>query len=465
MQVGSLRGNYPRFTYNSFASEIDSKQGRLKVRFYFTNKDHSFSPEIDLPYQEGVISREELNNFIFHLGLIEAISYWKATCSPEFKVEAGALDDEQIAWWHDLFINGLGEFFYVNQIDFTQPNFLRITSSSEHSFTSTKKKRKLEGDLVLIGGGKDSVVTVETLKGSHKPRGALLLNPTKAALDTANIAGIENILIARRTIDKHLLEMNKQGYLNGHTPFSAYLAFLGVFMAAVHGYEKIIVSNEQSANEGNVIFHRQSINHQYSKSIKFEKKFRCYVNKYFGPSYYYFSFLRPLYEMQIALLFSDSPDYHYSFHSCNVGQRENRWCGQCPKCAFTYMSLAPFLPLSKMKKIFGQDYYRKQEIASYIYRLVGLKDHKPFDCVGTKEESVLAIGLSIRRYCKDGLSVPPLLLKLEKELSLTEEKINNLWKEKMEAWNIHHFLPSQYASLLRQRLTNLLGKYEQRNKE
>lgn len=53
---------------------------------------------------------------IFSLGMVELVSYWKITCSPEVIVEAGVLNDRQILWWKDLYFNGLGEFFYVNDI-------------------------------------------------------------------------------------------------------------------------------------------------------------------------------------------------------------------------------------------------------------------------------------------------------------------------------------------------------------
>jgi len=107
-------------------------------------------------------------------------------------------------------------------------------------------------DLVLVSGGKDSVVTLELLREAGRAFDCLLLNPTPAALAIAKQAGCERPIIVRRTIDPRLLELNAQGYLNGHTPFSALLAFLGATVAALGGYSRVIVSNERSAEESGV---------------------------------------------------------------------------------------------------------------------------------------------------------------------------------------------------------------------
>ena len=207
-----------------------------------------------------------LNNLIFHLGLIEILSYWKATCSPEIEILPGSLNKEQIKWWKDLIIKGMGQFFYENKIDFRKPDFVKI-----FSFESVKKLAKVKSltnnneDRVLIpiGGGKDSVVTLEILKRAEKGISLFSLNPTKASHNIIKIAGFpskkreknrkirENIIV-RRKIDKKLLQLNREGFLNGHTPFSAYLAFLSLLVATIFGQKYVAFSNERSSNEGNL---------------------------------------------------------------------------------------------------------------------------------------------------------------------------------------------------------------------
>ena len=69
------------------------------------------------------------------------------------------------------------------------------------------------------------------------------------------MAGFENtnIIEVYRTIDKNLIDLNKEGFINGHTPFSAMLAFFSYFIAYILGKRYIALSNESSANESNVV--------------------------------------------------------------------------------------------------------------------------------------------------------------------------------------------------------------------
>ncbi|MBI3576967.1 hypothetical protein HY086_02945 [Candidatus Gottesmanbacteria bacterium] len=408
---------HPRFVYRSW--QIDASPSLLTVRFHFLlGPDINFSPEITIPIN-GPVDRSLIEPFVFNLGMVEAISYWKAACPPELVVEAGSLTADQIAWWHDLFLNGLGEFFYKNTVNFTQPNFLTIRTQPQQFNNVAIKQSSPSGDLILVGGGKDSAVTLELLKKMPQPKTALLLNPTPASLKIVEVAGYQEKIIVKRTIDLKLLELNKAGYLNGHTPFSAYLAFLGSLVAALYGFKNVIASNEASASEGNINYLGKTINHQYSKSYDFEKKFRDYSKE---PTY--FSFLRPLSELQIAALFATMPRYHQVFASCNVN-RGLGWCGNCPKCAFVYLILSPFLSTKQLLNIFGSDFFDKPELQKHFLDLTGAGDKKPFDCVGTPQDVQGALSL---------LAGEPL------ELS---------------DWNAKHFLPKEYEAVLRQALKNV----------
>ncbi len=422
MTPSQLRDKHPRLVYQQY--EITEASGSLTIRFHFLlEPDVRFISELTIPTNSAV-DRTFIEPFVFSLGMVEAISYWKAACPPELVVEAGNVTPDQIAWWHDLFLNGLGEFFYKNNIDFTKPDFLTITSHGPRPSTRQPvNPSTFQGDLIMVGGGKDSAVTLELLKKMPTQKNVLLLNPTSAALNVSKVAGFNNPMIIKRTIDPKLLELNKLGYLNGHTPFSAYLAFLGVLVATIHGYKNVIASNESSASEGNVEYQGKTINHQYSKSYDFEKKFRERPGLS-GPkgqafnSPEYFSFLRPLSELQIAELFSKMTRYHKVFTSCNVS-RGNGWCGACPKCAFVYLMLSPFLSNEKMIEIFGSDFFDKPQLQTHFLDLTGAGDKKPFDCVGTPQDTQGALAL------------------------LAGEPLDQ------PHWNTQHYLPQQYEEVLR----------------
>src|SRR3989338_6370394 len=390
MTLTELRQKHPRLIYESF--EIKRGRSNLQIQFRFLlEPDIVFTPSVTIPLPKN-FNLDRIENLVFHLGLIELISYWKVACPSEIVIKAGQLSSRQIAWWKNLLINGLGEFFYQNKIDFTAPDFVRILSS-QHSKFQILHSKIAESDLILSGGGKDSAVTLEILKGINKRQAVLVLGNLKPAIESARIAGYSNVINVKRTIDPKLLKLNQSGYLNGHTPFSAYLAFLGTLVAAIHGYKYIVASNERSADEENTIFHGRKINHQYSKSFEFERLFQKYVPGYVLRNVLYFSFLRPLYEIQISKLFAKLPKHHLSFRSCNVEQKTNTWCGHCAKCASSYLLLAPFLPKLKMMEIFGGDLLKNRKIQTHIRQMMGKASVKPFECVATRAEIRLALTL------------------------------------------------------------------------
>ena len=119
MSFEQLRKKHPEFIYKGFETKFEG--GNLKIYFNFEiSPDLKFRPEVVLsnvfPHPMWEAS---LNNLVFNLGMVELLSYWKATCSPKIIIKAGYLDPDQISFWKKLLIKGLGEFFYTNKIDFT----------------------------------------------------------------------------------------------------------------------------------------------------------------------------------------------------------------------------------------------------------------------------------------------------------------------------------------------------------
>ena len=287
-----------------------------------------------------------LERLAFHLGLIEMLSYWKTACPAEVVIEAGALDQRQIRWWEELWLRGMGEFFYVNQIDFRGPDYLKIsarTPAARNGGESCDTHQPARRSLVMVSGGKDSAFTVHELRAAGEEFNCLLLNPPPSAAQVAAIAGCTAPITVRRTLDARMLDLNRQGYLNGHTPFSALLAILGLTCATLFDYDRVVVSNERSSDEGNVQFLGAEINHQYSKTFAFETAMREYARDYLAPGVIYFSIVRPLFEIQVCRLFAQCPEYFGAFKSCNREQKQGTWCGRCPKCLSVFISLAPFL--------------------------------------------------------------------------------------------------------------------------
>lgn len=407
-KYNQFRVHYPVFYYDSFQYIIN--ENSIDIQFEFHTNEIQFAPKILIhfgTYKMQNLSKEFTDGLVFHIGLIELISYWKSVASPTIHIHKYSLSKEQENWWRKLYWKGLGEFFYQNGIQTSENLFFNFEYDQDPTPISHFKFKQIdESDRVIvpIGGGKDSVVTLEKLKEEHKII-PFIINPRGATLDCAKIAGFDHlndIFIIQREIDLPLLELNKKGYLNGHTPFSAMLAFYSLLVSYITNTKDIALSNESSANESTIP--NTDINHQYSKSIEFELDFQSYVKQNMNHCANYFSYLRNFSEIQIAEMFSQFTEYHKVFKSCNSGSKENKWCCNCSKCLFAYIILSPFIDDQKMIDIFGEDLLDKSDMIPYFDELTGIAPNKPFECVGTIDEVNEAVQL-ISKSRKDKLLI------------------------------------------------------------
>ena len=442
-----LRNKYSSFIFDDFS--VSSDNDTVKVRFDFWVDDlFHFSPTLTIPENRFIsneLSNSDLDTLAFHLGMIELISYWKAACPAKIIVRPFKLSGKQINWWKKLYFNGLGEFFYTNGIETTQDDFVEIISESKKDFLPVEVPLN-DKVLVPVGGGKDSVVTLELLKKEFDII-PLILNPRKATTDTIEVAGFgrDGFFRIQRTIDPLLLKLNERGFLNGHTPFSAMLAFVTLFASAMTGARHIALSNESSANEPTES--DSGVNHQYSKSYEFEADFREYVKQYISGDINYFSFLRPLSELQIAGLFSQFENYHPVFRSCNAGSKTDSWCGKCPKCLFTAIILSPFLNRQKIVNIFNADILNDGTLQPVFDELTGVTPVKPFECVGTVDE----VNAAIIRVINISDDLPSLIAKY-KAGDLYKYYGNTDFDGLLTDFNKEHFLNEVFEKILLENL-------------
>lgn len=446
-KFNKFRTQYDTFIYKSYEILDQGEEIILNYTFEipglttFTPKTKIFKKEILV----NNIEDEFISNLAFHIGLIELISYWKCTCSPNVIIECGFLNDEQINWFKKLYYYGLGELFFTNGISTSISEFMSITCTGKalKNFTSIDECN-FKNKIIPIGGGKDSVVTLELI-GNTKIDYCLIVNPKPVTLECAKIAGYDQnrIIEVTRIIDRKLIDLNAEGYINGHTPFSSMLAFLSYLIANLSNIKYITLSNESSANESNVV--GENINHQYSKSYEFENDFKYYTEKYLQSHSKYFSFLRPLNELQIAMLFSKFEKYHSTFKSCNVGSKGEKWnwCCDCPKCLFVFSILSPFLYKDKLVNIFGEDLFSKETLLKTFIELCGYGETKPFECVGTFEEVNFAISKTINNMENNNLKLPYLLQYYKDHFELF-----NLENDLTKKYNRENNLPEEFNSIL-----------------
>lgn len=446
-----LRKNDSTFIYHNYHIREDNNQIVLQFDFEITGLAE-FHPTIVIKKKNILfrnIENDFVRNLVFHIGMVELISYWKCACPSNVIIKCGYLNDEQIQWFQKLYYNGLGEYRYINQIEMTQEEMMKITIEAPYREIQTLPIDKQVGTLIPIGGGKDSTVTLELLKQSKEDNYCLMIGGKEPSMQSAKIAGYTDnqIIEVTRTIDSELLRLNKEGYLNGHTPFSSLLAFLSYFIAFLTNKKYIALSNESSANESNV--EGEKINHQYSKSYEFEQDFAYYSSQYLKAGVHYFSLLRPLNELQIAKLFSENTKYHTIFRSCNVGSKSIpwKWCGECPKCLFVFIILSPFLYKEELINIFGKDLYQNENLRETFQELCGYGKTKPFECVGTYEEVNYAITSTIQKLEKENKQLP-YLLQFYKDNNDTVDMTEDITKR----YNEKNRVPKELNAILKEKL-------------
>ena len=200
----SLRKDYPVFAYDGY--HIGREPGGVRLRFDFSVEGLcAFHPETFIRTDSltllNAFDSAAAQAIVFSLGLTEAVSYYKAVCSPVMDVRCGALTDEQIRWWKKLWFHGLGEFFYRNGIETTEEDFVTVRCAG------TWKKpcaafRSAGLHIVPIGGGKDSAVTLSLLQNEKDRIYGFTVNDQRARTDTMTAAGLplDRMIRTHRTI-------------------------------------------------------------------------------------------------------------------------------------------------------------------------------------------------------------------------------------------------------------------------
>jgi hypothetical protein len=442
----TLRNENNQFIYKSY--EIIESDEQLRVHFVYelreSDKSTHFHHRIILKKDAKISTDFAMQNIVFHIGLAEAISYYKIAAPKKFYIACATLTQEQKEWFKKLYFNGLGEFIYLNKIDVTQDTLVEFISADEPHFLKIKRETTPRA-IIPIGGGKDSLVSYELLKDALPDALLFSMNPieaSKAILD----AHPERALVLKRELDmEKILDFNRRGYLNGHIPFSSVVGFISIWLGLLTKSRYIVLSNEASANEENIIYNGQKINHQYSKSFEFENDFRYYVKQFITDDVEYFSFLRPLDEIHIAQLFSRfAKEHFFTFRSCNVGSKKNEWCGKCPKCLFTYIMLCNYIDDATLQKIFSKDMLDDASLRKLFDGLSKSDALKPFECVGTYDEVNYALTQKYKSYSKEQL--PKLLKEYKGEAHNYDFRVD---------LQNNNNLPELFKEILREKISKL----------
>lgn len=418
------------FHFCGYMFNVQKKNIVFRYKIEFLNQDSlEFEEIITLPKVPVNYNKEVVKKTLQALELILGISYYKLYC-PSKIVTSFDLSQEQADFWNIVYRKGLGEFLYQNKL---KPEQLAKFPYLEGVKTESKSIEVENKILLGIGGGKDSIVAAELLKNNPMWGGvtSFVLETQKIDLIAESVMkriGNSSLKI-RRGLDIKIFEEHPNSY-NGHIPISAIIAFTGFLSAILYGYKYVVVANEYSSDFGNVEYCGEEINHQWSKSMEFEELFQEYTNRFITKSVKYFSLIRQFHELRVAQIFAENCEkYFQEFTSCNKNfkiykeRSESLWCGKCPKCAFVFLILAPFINKKKLIKIFGKNILADKKLIFLFKDLLGFGKVKPFDCVGTFEEARVALHLVQNKY-KDSIIIKT----FKSKIKVSQEMIDNVFK-------------------------------------
>jgi UDP-N-acetyl-alpha-D-muramoyl-L-alanyl-L-glutamate epimerase len=404
-QLRRLREEYPVFRIED--ASADPNPDGVTLRFSFAAGALRFRPSVQFtglnPEEAARVTAPTARRIVRALAIVEAFSYWKALCSPVIEVALPAPDAAELDWWRAFWPGAMGEFFYRNQIGYTATDFLAIRGPvGAPERLDGAAGGALDGPgggtggapLVLFSGGKDSLALARIAAAARgaAPVDFFLYNPGERLRGMAgSLAAGGRVLEAHRAILPELLRLNAAGHPNGHTPFSAYLAFAAMLTGYLRGSGPVLAGNSRSDDEPNVpSYLGRPVNHQWTKSFEFETAIGAYRDRWLPGAPGYSSPLRPLYELQIIASLSGDVDGYLRTASCNRAPA-GAWCRSCAKCAWVFLATAALFGHDLAIRKIGADMFADPALAGVYQEMAGLTGTKPFECTGTEDEVRAAI--------------------------------------------------------------------------
>ena len=375
---------------------LDDRLEFVETITFETSPGESAEPRSPVSFPTGSMP-PGFERALLHLHVAAGTSYYKTAAPPLVVVEGESLSDSELDLHQRLYDDGLREFAVTNSLPVPRPVTV-VPGRGVAGHLVPPKGALPSGLLVPIGGGKDSMVLIEAVR-HLRPR-LFAVNPHPLVHELAAEAGLE-LLVVRRHLDPGLDGLHEVGALNGHVPITAIVSLIAIVGAFVYGYDTVAMAVERSASEETVVVNGVPVNHQYSKGREFELLLDDVVRTSVAPELTFGSALRPYSELAISRAFSGLERYHRTFCSCNSAFRQragvdDRWCGNCPKCRFVGLMLAPFMKPAELTTIIGSDMFADPDQVDGFAALMSDAD-KPFECVGEKRESAVALRLLAAR--------------------------------------------------------------------
>lgn len=343
--------------------------------------------------------------------LLIGTSYYKAHPTKQvFLPKDFVLDEFQAEFLNRVYQEGLSQYAFENNL--TRDDLAHFEATTKETLTAPNYSGR--GIVAMQSGGKDSLLVTELLKEKSLDFTPLYITSSEthpAVLDTLGTP----LTTIRRFVDINGLKT--VGGLNGHVPITYIIESLALVQAILLGKNTVLASIGQEGNEAHAHIGNLAINHQWSKTWPAEQALAEYVKREISPDLRVGSPIRAYSELKIAELFINKcfKKYGQMFSSCNVAnyrqQASNEklsWCGECAKCANSFILFSPFLKPEELKAIFGgKDLFENPNLVNDFKGLLGVDGViKPFECVGETGELQAAYAMRQPGYADLPFEVP-----------------------------------------------------------
>jgi tRNA(Ile)-lysidine synthase TilS/MesJ len=379
-----------------------------KLSFYHSVDKHKFNTNIiynNIDFKN--LEKEYGESFVFGLLVQMGILLGMKYCSliPKYynvSQYSSYINNDFIDFFNILYNKIFAQHKYENNLpNYNGPEFI-ITDSKPDSFLSTVEIPESDVKiLVCNGGGKDSLLSLKLLENSKEAFSAIQYSHSiygESELQHKLIDQINDLSVPIRQhkmdiIDNFMNEDILKDFpeiktLCGAESFNSIFQIIPLMLNFRYSY--LVLGHELSANQGNFYWDKinAEVNHQWEKSYEAENIINNYIKNNLISNFNHFSILRPIHDYMIFNLLKGEERHIKFTSSCNI---DKPWCKRCPKCAYVWLGFMAYLAKDTVDEIFKENLFDIPELIETFLEMIGLKKHKPFECIGEIDEARLAV--------------------------------------------------------------------------
>lgn len=363
-------------------------------------------PSINLHEMASSLGELQTRKLLFHSILFDLQNFMSAGIDVVDVTAFGIpIHDDLAALWTECAKHQWAEWRYKNNLPQNPlPKLVGCnTQNHQRSIVTTES-----GNLLMFSGGKDSLATsimLDEMGCDYDTFFVLQSKDGRMDLQRQLIGDVLKFTKSRRHHEVMLFEdyimapietCTKYKFKGIDTDFAETIScmFKSVLYAAALNFDTVFLGNEEASDEANFTWDLtgEEVNHQWGKTLAAETAINNYVSQHLVSNLKFTSPLRKMHDPEIFEIAKSRPEALIKCHSCNIYKP---WCRRCSKCCYIWLSYCAYLGYDFAFAAFHENLFDVPENIQVFRELyIG---HKPFDCVGRKDDVIQAFKICIER--------------------------------------------------------------------